>query len=102
MYLSINLAPEECALEMKRCDHGRCISKSLWCNGDNDCGDFSDETNCESFWQEQDAEITCGDEKTMMFQCKSDRTICLDMSKRCNGKIDCPKGKYTILLRSFT
>ncbi|XP_055304750.1 putative vitellogenin receptor [Sitodiplosis mosellana] len=87
-----NCPPEKCTDDMMQCEHGTCISKSLWCNGANDCGDFSDETGCEA-WNKDQVEIVCGDGETKMFQCRNNKTICLDMSKRCNGYADCPKGE---------
>ncbi|KAM3937274.1 complement component C6 [Leptodactylus fuscus] len=40
-----NIEEADCAKKF-RCDTGRCIDTKLKCNGDNDCGDNSDERNC--------------------------------------------------------
>ncbi|XP_064032906.1 complement component C6 [Pogoniulus pusillus] len=40
-----NIVEVNCKNKFK-CDSGRCIEKKLECNGENDCGDNSDERNC--------------------------------------------------------
>ncbi|GFS01093.1 C-type lectin and Low density lipoprotein-receptor and CUB domain containing protein [Elysia marginata] len=37
-----------CPTESFRCDSGRCVATNLRCNGENNCGDNSDERNCPS------------------------------------------------------
>ena len=36
-----------CRYDEFRCNNGSCVPKSYLCDGDNDCGDRSDEQDCE-------------------------------------------------------
>ena len=39
-------APPPCSVGQSVCKSGQCLWSSWFCDGDNDCGDNSDETNC--------------------------------------------------------
>lgn len=72
-------SPLDCTAEQFRCDSGRCLPKSFVCDGDNDCRNGEDETNCSA---------ACGD-KT--FRCHSDGR-CLPIAKYCDGTKNCVDG----------
>ncbi|WAR05449.1 SORL-like protein [Mya arenaria] len=70
-------APQACAENEFQCSNLRCVN-SLWkCDGDNDCGDFSDEMDCPKVTCEADY-FTCGN------------GLCIPGMWKCDGDNDCP------------
>ncbi|XP_072261805.1 complement factor I [Pyxicephalus adspersus] len=80
LWAAINCYKESknCTEDQFTCVNGKCISLENTCNGDDDCGDLSDELCCSKCRKES-------------FHCSSD--ICIPKHYVCNGHLDCLKGE---------
>jgi len=113
-------ANSTCAGDRLTCNNGRCVPMSYKCDGDNDCGDMTDELNCPQRTCQVgqfvcangrcipqrwicDRDNDCGDMSDEMlsnctyatcsstqFQCSNGR--CISAQWRCDGDDDCHDG----------
>ncbi|XP_048023768.1 ST14 transmembrane serine protease matriptase a [Megalobrama amblycephala] len=104
--------PTDPCPDMFQCDNKRCVKPTMRCDGWNDCGDSSDEKNCQCdstmiqckngfckplFWQ-CDGVNDCGDNTDEMnCGCKAGEFKCSDVQcvsekLKCDGNRDCKDG----------
>ncbi|KAF7629927.1 hypothetical protein Mgra_00009058 [Meloidogyne graminicola] len=69
-----------CLINRLECSNSVCISQKFICDGDNDCGDNSDETN------DQCKVALC--DPPLRFRCSHSK-LCLNILQLCNGFNDC-------------
>ncbi|XP_030759399.1 putative vitellogenin receptor [Sitophilus oryzae] len=66
-----------CSSQEYQCTNSKCVPTSVRCDSNNDCGDFSDEKDCEMFLCKEPS----------FFRCKNHR--CISKSFLCDGENDC-------------
>ncbi|OZC10274.1 Low-density lipoprotein receptor domain class A [Onchocerca flexuosa] len=80
---------DKCFEEMAfTCKNHKCIERNLVCDGLDDCGDNSDEANCNCTTMKR-----WRDTMQCMVQTRGQTTKCIPLSQRCDGYEDCPDGE---------
>ncbi|XP_035483471.2 low-density lipoprotein receptor-related protein 3 isoform X2 [Scophthalmus maximus] len=88
-YIRGHLGQSSCQPDEFLCGNGKCLPRSWKCNGQDECGDATDERSCAP--PPTDAQPgLCPAGSLPCTQVQSTR--CLPASLRCNGARDCPDG----------
>lgn len=92
----MSIPGQVCDSDQFRCNDDRCVPKLWQCDGDVDCDDHSDESNCTAT-----REGVC---EAAEWMCDSGDQICIHDTWRCDGDPDCEDAsdeincKFSILI----